>query len=104
MVHSNYAETGGAAASLALPRPSPVMYLKFSLILSDNGCGVREDIAPFLFQEFFSMKSNGRGLGLYIVRELLSRIGAEILLIENEEDKKLPGANFLIKFNNEGKE
>ena len=36
MVHSSYAETGGAAGNPALPRPSPVRYLKFSLVLSDN--------------------------------------------------------------------
>ena len=36
MVHSSYAETGGAVGNPTLPRPSPVRYLKFSLILSDN--------------------------------------------------------------------
>ena len=44
------------------------------------------------------MKSNGRGLGLYIVRELLSRINANIAVIENPTDKILQGANFIIKF------
>ena len=44
------------------------------------------------------MKSNGRGLGLYIVRELLLRINAKIEVIENPADKILTGANFIIKF------
>lgn len=45
------------------------------------------------------MKSDGRGLGLYIVRELLLRIGAEIHVLTNPQDKILSGANFIIKFN-----
>ena len=72
-----------------------------TLIVADNGNGIREDIVPFVFNEFFSMKSNGRGLGLYIVRELLSRINAEVAVIENDDDKILPGANFIIKFDKE---
>lgn len=69
-----------------------------TLIISDNGHGIREDIVPLVFNEFFSMKSNGRGLGLYIVRELLLRINAQIDVIENPAEKLLPGANFLIRF------
>ncbi len=72
-----------------------------ALIVSDNGNGIRGDIVPLVFNEFFSMKSNGRGLGLYIVRELLSRINAEITVVENDEDKILSGANFIIKFDKE---
>lgn len=72
-----------------------------TLIVADNGNGIREDIVPFVFNEFFSMKSNGRGLGLYIVRELLSRINAKIQVIEQPADKILQGANFIIKFDEE---
>lgn len=72
-----------------------------TLIIADNGNGIREDIIPLIFNEFFSMKANGRGLGLYIVKELLSRINAKIEVIENPNDKILPGANFIIKFDAE---
>ncbi len=54
-----------------------------------------------IFNDFFSLKSDGRGLGLYIVKEILLRIGAEISVIQMDTDKLLPGANFIIKFNNE---
>lgn len=70
-----------------------------TLIIADNGDGIREDIVPLVFQEFFTMKSNGRGLGLYIVKELLLRINADIYILENISDKLLCGANFIIKFN-----
>lgn len=72
-----------------------------TLQIADNGKGIREDVIPLIFQEFFTMKSDGRGLGLYIVRELLLRINAEIYVVENPTDKILPGANFIIKFNKE---
>lgn len=68
-------------------------------VIADNGPGVRDDVAPMIFQEFVSMKSNGRGLGLYIVQELLGRIDATIELIEDNKYKILPGANFKITFN-----
>lgn len=68
-------------------------------IIADNGPGVRSDLSSVIFQEFVSMKSNGRGLGLYIVQELLGRIDATIELIEENEYKILPGANFRITFN-----
>ena len=72
-----------------------------TLVVADNGNGIREDVIPMIFNEFFSMKSNGRGLGLYIVQELLLRINAEIYVLVDNRDKILPGANFIIKFNNE---
>jgi hypothetical protein len=72
-----------------------------TLIVADNGTGIREDVEPLIFNEFFSLKSDGRGLGLYIVKEILMRINAEISVIQEDKKKLLPGANFLIKFNNE---
>jgi nitrogen-specific signal transduction histidine kinase len=72
-----------------------------TLTIADNGAGIREDVEPLIFNEFFSLKSDGRGLGLYIVKEILLRINAEISIIHEETKKLLPGANFLIKFNNE---
>lgn len=72
-----------------------------TLIIADSGSGIREDAAPFVFDEFFSLKSDGRGLGLYIVKEILLRINGEIFVLEQEKDKLLSGANFIIKFNQE---
>ena len=71
------------------------------LIIADNGPGIRDDVEPLIFNEFFSLKSDGRGLGLYIVKEILLRINAEIYIIKEDNKKLLSGANFLIKFNNE---
>jgi signal transduction histidine kinase len=71
------------------------------IIFSDNGPGIKEDLKEVVFMEFYSTKSEGRGLGLYIINELLDRINATISIITIESEKILSGANFLIQFENE---
>ncbi|RYU94188.1 ATP-binding protein [Emticicia agri] len=70
------------------------------LIFADDGIGIEEEIREIVFLEFFSRKTEGRGLGLYIAKELLDRIDAEISVIAQDRFKILSGANFLIQFNN----
>lgn len=68
------------------------------VIFSDNGPGIRDDDKPFIFEAFYSGKEDGRGLGLYIARQLLQRMGYSISLAEIESEKVLSGANFVINF------
>jgi len=71
----------------------------FTTIFADNGPGVAKEDLPFIFRAFFSTKGlQGRGLGLYIARQLLGRYDFEIGYIQREKDKVLRGANFLINF------
>jgi anti-sigma regulatory factor (Ser/Thr protein kinase) len=72
-----------------------------SVIFADSGPGISEDIEDLIFTEFYTKKAEGRGLGLYIVKELLDRIDAEISLITNPKLRILKGANFIIKFKKE---
>ncbi|SHN11734.1 Signal transduction histidine kinase [Cyclobacterium lianum] len=74
-----------------------------TVIFADTGPGIPEDIEDLIFTEFYTKKSEGRGLGLYIVKELLDRIDAEISLITNPNLRILKGANFIIKFKKEEK-
>lgn len=69
------------------------------LIFADSGLGVEDEIQDIIFTEFYSKKEEGRGLGLYIVKELLERIDASISLVTEDRAKLLPGANFRITFN-----
>ena len=46
-------------------------------VLSD-GVPIAADVEPYLFEPFFSTRSRGAGLGLYICRELCERYGARI--------------------------
>jgi signal transduction histidine kinase len=69
-----------------------------NVVFADDGPGISEELSEIVFSEFYSTKAEGRGLGLYIVRELLDRIGATISVITTDGLKILPGANFLIQF------
>jgi two-component system, NtrC family, sensor histidine kinase PilS len=48
------------------------------LSLANDGPPIEADVEPFLFEPFFSTRSRGSGLGLYICRELCERYGASI--------------------------
>jgi signal transduction histidine kinase len=39
--------------------------------ISDTGCGIREDDLPKIFEEFFTRKPDGTGLGLPIIHRIL---------------------------------
>ena len=70
-----------------------------TVIFSDNGPGISKDDEPYIFQSFYSGKGEeGRGLGLYIARQLLLRYGYGIRLATTSQEKKLPGANFVLTF------
>jgi signal transduction histidine kinase len=70
-----------------------------TLIFSDNGPGVRPEDAPYIFEPFFSGKGeDGRGLGLYIARQLLERNEYSIALADLKAQKLLSGANFIVSF------
>ena len=63
------------AILLAL-RAGSEMRAEFS-VLSD-GAPIPADVEPYLFEPFFSTRSRGAGLGLYICRELCESYGARI--------------------------
>ena len=68
------------------------------LIFSDNGPGIDEEDLPYIFEPFYSGKGQeGRGLGLYIARQLLERHDYHISVAKDHQ-KKLSGANFVVSF------
>lgn len=71
---------------------------KGELLFSDNGPGIDRDDLPYLFEAFYSGKGQeGRGLGLYIARQLLQRHDYTISVAEGSREK-LSGANFVVSF------
>ncbi|WP_314882412.1 sensor histidine kinase [Filifactor alocis] len=76
---------------------------KQRLIFSDNGPGIKDDDINYVFEAFYSGKGEeGRGLGLYIAKQLLDRYDYSIDLAEFSKDKVLCGANFILEFIKEG--
>lgn len=46
-----------------------------NLLVEDNGQPISDDVAARLFTPFFSTKPNGQGIGLVVIREVLTRHG-----------------------------
>lgn len=68
------------------------------LIFADSGPGISSGEEDFIFEPFYSTKGEeGRGLGLYIARQLLERHGFTID-VAAKRDRVLPGANFIVNF------
>ena len=67
---------GGGAITLAV-RP---MRRTAKLTVKDNGPGIPEDLKARVFEPFFTSKSRGSGLGLYLVREIVLAHGGGISL------------------------
>ena len=51
---------------------------RIELSVASDGEVIAPDVEPHLFEPFFSTRSRGTGLGLYICRELCERHGASI--------------------------
>ena len=68
------------------------------LIFADNGPGISPGDEDYIFEPFYSSKGEeGRGLGLYIARQLLERQDFTIELAA-KRNRVLPGANFVVNF------
>lgn len=69
------------------------------IVFSDNGPGINQDDENYIFEAFYSGKGEeGRGLGLYIAKQLLDRYDYSISLAEFSKDRILIGANFVLEF------
>lgn len=67
---------------------------KLKLLIEDNGCGMGDEELKNLFRPFFTTKEQGMGLGLYIVREIVSEHMGEIEV----ESRRGEGSKFTITF------
>lgn len=58
------------------------------LVVSDTGCGIREDLIDRIFDPFFTTKEIGKGtgIGLSIVKSMVKKYKGKIR-VESEEDK-----------------
>lgn len=73
-----YAEKGKGVVSLFLSETEPD-----TLIIKDNGIGIRPEDLPRIFERGFTgyngrMDKKSTGIGLYLCRQILTRLGIEI--------------------------
>lgn len=69
-----------------------------SVVVYDTGPGVHRDIDSMLFQPYESMKQDGRGLGLYIVKELINSINGNVYLDKTEKNHYGNYYKFVLNF------
>jgi PAS domain S-box-containing protein len=53
------------------------------LAVADNGPGIRDEILPFVFDPFFSSKTDGVGMGLTLARQVALEHGGDIWIDES---------------------
>lgn len=69
-----------------------------SIVVNDSGPGIHETMLERIFEAFTTTKQDGRGLGLYIVRQSLSLANHEIWATNDMAYKGESGACFCLKF------
>ncbi|MCH5229521.1 MAG: PAS domain-containing protein [Muribaculaceae bacterium] len=75
-------------------RVSAPDHRKVLLIVSNNGSPIEKKVETQLFTPFFTTKTNGKGIGLTLIRDILTRHSAEYSLSTGEDGI----TNFVIIF------
>ena len=92
-----HAEPGPASVQVELtPELSANTQPWARLTVFSAGPAIPPEVERHLFEPFFSTRSRGSGLGLYICRELCERYGAQIDYCRRQESS-LPGNEFSIR-------
>jgi two-component system, NtrC family, sensor histidine kinase HydH len=75
MINAAEAIEGKGCVELAM---YPVKPNLGEISITDDGCGISDDIVHSIFDPFFTTKTNGTGLGLSIVHNLLETYGSRL--------------------------
>ena len=65
------------------------------ITVDDTGCGIPDEDKDKVFDNGFSTKGTGRGIGLYHTKQLVKNLGGNILF-ESQVDA---GTSFIVSFN-----
>ena len=64
--------------ALSVPGSNKKLHLPLMVSVTDNGCGISDDISQNIFEPFVSTKTGGTGLGLALVSKLIHDHGGVI--------------------------
>lgn len=73
---------------------------KVYLYIQDNGCGMDEEVMEKIYNPFYTTKSDGTGLGLFVCFQLLTENGVTL----RQESIKGKGTTFIMEFTGQGVE
>ena len=59
---------------------------KYYIIISDNGCGMKNETVSKIFEPYFTTKANGTGLGMTMVYKIVKEFSGDIH-VESQEGK-----------------
>ena len=76
-------EGGEIEISLSLLKERSGKIIK--VVISDNGCGIRDKAKDVIFELFYTTKTTGIGLGLAIARKIIEQHNGSIQLIKSAE-------------------
>ena len=70
----------------------------YDVIIADNGNGIPDDVKPRLFRRFQrgTTKAHGKGLGLYIVRSLVEKLGGSVSVENRVPGDYSKGSKFIV--------
>ena len=57
-----------------------------TLTITDNGWGISPEVAQHIFTPFYSTKPQGQGLGLLLIRDILTKHGCTFTLLTSPDD------------------
>jgi two-component system, NtrC family, nitrogen regulation sensor histidine kinase NtrY len=66
---------------------------KRELSIIDNGKGISKDVEPMLFSPFFTNKNGGQGIGLTLIREVLTNHGFAFSLKTEKNNENTEGVS-----------
>ncbi|MCQ8893830.1 MAG: ATP-binding protein [Methanolinea sp.] len=83
--------------SISIIKPGPEEVV---VTVSDNCPGIPDDLKKVIFKRFSSEKAGetGKGLGLYIVKKLISRYGGTIKVTDRVAGDHTQGTTFILRF------
>ena len=59
---------------------------KYYIVVSDNGCGMKEETVAKIFEPYFTTKANGTGLGMTMVYKIVKEFSGDIQ-VQSQEGK-----------------
>lgn len=58
---------------------------QMSIVVKDTGSGMSEEVRNYAFEKGYSTKGNNRGIGLYLVRQIVTKLNGEIVICSELE-------------------